>query len=179
MSAEKYYKQRLSELKGPRLTSDLMHVAERLFESAYGDTGSGFVIPKPTHFVDDITSSRVWWVSQNAKDSESFEVRLFDGGLTFVSDHQHVVAPGDDDSFGHPVVDYRKTSLVLGSQRPVLFAHDGISARGHHDVLRQKEVMLPAIRKRLDHTMAVIGIHESAPDIDVSFAGLQELVLAN
>ncbi|TAL14678.1 hypothetical protein EPN95_02120 [Patescibacteria group bacterium] len=178
MAAERYYKQRLDELKGPKLTNDLFEIARTLFETASGDAQSGLVVPEPTRFVDDVNASRVWWKTEDENERELFEARLFDGGLTFILEH-HQLGDVALHSFGHSFVDHRQVALAMGSQRPVLFAHDGVSVRGRRDVLNGRETLLPAFRDRLDHTMGMIGIHEAIPDVIPEIPQLQELLLAS
>lgn len=198
MGVESHYKQKVEQLQGPRLTSDLILLAGRLFDAATQDVPSDMVIPPPTHFSDNSEETRVYWRFGNEdQDHEFFQVHLIGRSLSFALQHRHTAEPSGPDgqdgfvTSGSTFVDHQKTILVVGSQRPAIFSHDGMRDRGRKDALRGieadrpifkkdgREIILPAFRKRLDHTMAVIGIHESVPDIHQSLPELQELLLAS
>ncbi len=165
MGVERNYTQKLDELRGPRLTSDLIHIARRLFETAGGDSDSGLVVPVPDHFSDTVEATRVYWrVGQENQDHEFFQVHLIGRSLSFALQHRHAIQEGFEVS-GSPFVDHQKTVLVVGSQRPTLFSHDGYQDYGRRDALRERGVILPAFRRRLGHTLDNIGIHEAIPDI--------------
>lgn len=176
MGVESHYRQKLEQLQGPRLTSDLGHLARRLFDAASGDVPSSTVVPPPVHFSDNVEASHVYWrLGEENQDHEFFGVRLVGRSLSFALQHRHSEALEAAHTFGTPFVDHQRAVLVVGAQRPAIFAHDGMRDRGRRDALVGRETDLPAFRQRLDHTMAAIGIHESIPDM----VELRELLLAS
>ena len=201
MSVENHYTKKLEQLKGPRATSDFILLAKGLFDAATQDIPSDFVIPTPTHFSDDPEATRVYWkVGDQEHNHDFFQVHLIGRSILFTLQHSHlepVEEPEESEetssnyeTSGSTFVDTRNVSLVVGSQPSRLFAHDGVSARGSRDAIRGREtdtpwfhesgrdILLPAFRRRLDHTMAAIGIHEAIPET-LELPQLQELLLAS
>ncbi len=165
MPGERYYTQVLEHLKGPRLTQDLVRVAQRLFDSASGDGELFEGLPPPSSFQDSVSASRAYW-EWHADDSleyERFAVNISDGGLNIALEHRHMddspLLFNSENSF----IDHRRTVLVLGSQRPAIWSGEMGDVGKRRDALRGRETVLPAFRTRLDHTlhtMAAVSLEE-------------------
>lgn len=207
MSVENHYTKKLEQLKGPRATSDFIILAKGLFDAASGesDRDSGFVIPEPTYFSDTSEATRVYWRNEK-EDHDFFQVHLIGRSVLFTLQSHHVEVTDDDQDTekqdevdepdphvrsGSGYIDNANITLAVGSQPSRLFANDGIRPLPSRDAIRGREtntpwfresgrdILLPAFRSRLDHTMATIGIHETIPEEILELLPLRELLLAS